>query len=146
MKTIEIYRNEFRNFSKFSKLIEIYRNFDHFSKFQKISKFWPNFDFWSKLIKILINFEKFRNWFWNLASKRNLSKFRFEKWDWNEIGHFDQFRNILPATQPIILHEVKRASEASEASRSEMVEISRSLQLCMSFPPTYRQKKFFLPP
>ena len=34
----------------------------------------------------------------------------------------------------LILHEVKQASEASAASRSEMVENSHSLQLCMSFP------------
>ena len=46
----------------------------------------------------------------------------------------------------VILHEVKRASEASEASRSEMVEISRSLQLCMSFPPHIGKKKIFSPP
>ena len=45
----------------------------------------------------------------------------------------------------LILHEVKRASEASEASRSEMVEISHSLQLCITFP-THIGKKFFLPP
>ena len=36
-------------------------------------------------------------------------------------------------------------SEASEASRSEMVEISRSLQLCVSFPP-HIGKKNFSPP
>ena len=47
---------------------------------------------------------------------------------------------------PFILHEVKRASEASEASRSEMVEISRSLQLCMSFPSHIGKNKIFLPP
>ena len=41
---------------------------------------------------------------------------------------------------------MKRASEASEASRSEMVEISRSLQLCMSFPSHIGKKKIFLPP
>ena len=173
MKTIEIYRNKFRNFSKFSKLIEIYRNFDHFSKFRKISKFWPklieisiNFDRFrnfdkissklrqkfrknhrnrskidrnlieiglkisktieigskfSKLIEINRNFDQFRRNFENdrylskfrsisidfekfrsfrneieiFASKRNFSKFRFEKWDRNEMDHFDQFRNIL---------------------------------------------------
>ena len=43
----------------------------------------------------------------------------------------------------LILHEVKRASEAS---RSEMVEISHSLQLCMSFPTHIGKKKNFLPP
>jgi len=46
----------------------------------------------------------------------------------------------------LILHEVKRASEASEASRSEMVEISRSLQFCMSFLPHIGKKNFFSPP
>ena len=52
----------------------------------------------------------------------------------------------VPHQAIFILHEVKRASEASEASRSEMVEISRSLQLCMSFPPHIGKKNFFLPP
>ena len=51
----------------------------------------------------------------------------------------------LQVGHTVILHEVKRASEASEASRSEMVEISRSLQLCMSFLPHIGKKNFFSP-
>ena len=45
----------------------------------------------------------------------------------------------------LILHEVKQASEASAASRSEMVEISHSLQLCITFP-THICEKIFCPP
>ena len=44
-----------------------------------------------------------------------------------------------------VLHEVKRASEASEASRSELVEISHGLQLWITSPTHICKKKNFYP-
>ena len=70
---------------------------------------------------------------------------------WGVVLYKCQWYHILCGKTPVqlvnkALLSFTKWSEASEASRSEMVEISRSLQLCMSFPPHIGKKFFFLPP
>ena len=87
------------NFEKFRSLTSVFRKI---SIVELCGLSFRNNRNRSKFIEIIsINFDyfdNFRNDFEIWTSKRNFSIFRFEKWDRNEMDHFDQFRNMLGLT------------------------------------------------